>query len=268
MEIVLPEIVAVGIYNSQIAAKNKSITKNRKTVMFEIELPIESGGVSFIDSDQSQITPSTLVCAKPGQTRHTKLPFKCYYIHMILKEGALYELLMSVPSYLSVADADKYRDIFERMCKYYDSAVESDRIMLHGLILELLHLIQKDSKKQLRRETISGSSFETIEKVISYIKQNLTADLSLEAVSAYANLSPIHFHNCFKSATGKTLHAYVEEQRIKKAATLLITTDWTLTRISGECGFSSQSYFSYAFKRKMNVTPREYSKQIYNRYDS
>ena len=187
---------------------------------------------------------------------------------MILKEGALYELLMSVPSYLSVADADKYRDIFERMCKYYDSAVESDRIMLHGLILELLHLIQKDSKKQLRRETISGSSFETIEKVISYIKQNLTADLSLEAVSAYANLSPIHFHNCFKSATGKTLHAYVEEQRIKKAATLLITTDWTLTRISGECGFSSQSYFSYAFKRKMNVTPREYSKQIYNRYDS
>ena len=236
--------------------------------MFEIELPIESGGVSFIDSDQSQITPSTLVCAKPGQTRHTKLPFKCYYIHMILKEGALYELLMSVPSYLSVADADKYRDIFERMCKYYDSAVESDRIMLHGLILELLHLIQKDSKKQLRRETISGSSFETIEKVISYIKQNLTADLSLEAVSAYANLSPIHFHNCFKSATGKTLHAYVEEQRIKKAATLLITTDWTLTRISGECGFSSQSYFSYAFKRKMNVTPREYSKQIYNRYDS
>ncbi|MBR6679763.1 MAG: helix-turn-helix transcriptional regulator [Clostridia bacterium] len=266
MNIVLPEIVAIGIYNSQIAAKNKTITKNRRTAMFEIELPIESGGISYIDDEHMQILPTTIVCSKPGQTRHTKLPFKCYYIHMILKEGALYDLLMSVPNYLSVDNTEAYKEIFSRMCKYYDSAVESDKIMIYGLIFELLHLLDKDSKRQLRKEASKSNNHETIERVISYIKQNLTSDLSLDAVSAYANISPIHFHNCFKSATGRTLHQYVEEQRIKRAANLLITTDWTLTRISGECGFSSQSYFSYAFKRKMGQSPREYARQVYNRY--
>ena len=46
MEIILPEIVATGIYNLKIPSKNKMITNNRKTTMFEIEIPIESGSFS------------------------------------------------------------------------------------------------------------------------------------------------------------------------------------------------------------------------------
>ena len=87
-----------------------------------------------------------------------------------------------------------------------------------------------------------------IEKAMEYIRENLTSELSLEVVSEKMSFSPIHFHNMFKSATGMTLRKYVEEQRISKAANLLVTTDFTLTEIAYECGFSSQSYFSYAFK--------------------
>ena len=64
-----------------------------------------------------------------------------------------------------------------------------------------------------------------------------------------------------------TLREYVEDRRIRKAVNLLVETDLTLSEIAYECGFSSQSYFSYAFKKKMNLTPREYAKEIYNRYD-
>ena len=46
----LPKLVAAGIYDSRIAAKNVAISKNRKTTMFEIEIPIESGGFSYINS--------------------------------------------------------------------------------------------------------------------------------------------------------------------------------------------------------------------------
>ena len=63
------------------------------------------------------------------------------------------------------------------------------------------------------------------------------------------------------------LREYVEDRRIRKAVNLLIETDLTLAEIAYECGFSSQSYFSYAFKKKMGLTPREYAKEIYNRYD-
>lgn len=80
-------------------------------------------------------------------------------------------------------------------------------------------------------------------------------------------MSPVHFHNTFKRSVGKTLRDYVEEQRIKKAIGLLLTTDASLTQIAFECGFSSQSYFSYVFKRRMNATPREYAKTIHARYE-
>ena len=106
-----------------------------------------------------------------------------------------------------------------------------------------------------------------IEKALEYIKNNLTEPLNLKEIAEIVHLSPIHFHNIFKYNIGVTLREYIENQRLKKAVNLLITTDLSLTQIAYECGFSSQSYFSYVFKRKMNKTPREYAQEIYNRYE-
>ncbi len=105
-----------------------------------------------------------------------------------------------------------------------------------------------------------------IEKSLNYIKEHLTENLSLETMAKFVSLSPIYFHNIFKTAVGKTLRDYIEEQRIKKAITLLLTTNDSLTKIAYECGFSSQSYFSYVFKRKMKKTPRQYAQEVYNQY--
>ena len=74
-------------------------------------------------------------------------------------------------------------------------------------------------------------------------------------------------HKVFKASTGKTLHEYIEDRRIKKSINLLISTDMTLTEIAYECGFSSQSYFSYAFKRHTGLTPRDYAKNIFEKYE-
>ena len=268
MELLLPEIVAIGVYNSQFAVKDRTITKKRNVTMFEIDLPIEEGGISYINSDEMQILPNFAICAKPGQVRHTKLPFKCYYIHMILKNDELYNIMTNMPDFVEIRNPEKYRELFVKMRKYYDYQIESDKIMIYSLVLKLIHMLYNDSKKQLYRGKMKNNNYEIIEKAIRHIKDNLTSDLSLDTVAAYCALSPIYFHNCFKAGTGKTLHEYVEEQRIIKAANLLVTTDSTLTEISYECGFSSQSYFSYAFKRKMKMTPREYVKEIYKRYDT
>lgn len=216
MKFNLPEIVAIGIYNSNIAIKNRAITKNRKTTMFEIEIPIEKGGISHINSDERAIEPDMIICAKPGQIRYTKLPFKCYSIHLIVTEGELYDTLMHIPNYVKTNKYEKYYEIFEKLCKYYDTAVDLDEIILHSLILELIYILVNDSKRPALRNHIKGRNYETIAKIIQYIKENLTSDLSLEAAANYAGFSPIHFHNFFKASTGRTLHAYVEEQRIKK----------------------------------------------------
>jgi AraC-like DNA-binding protein len=267
MEIVLPEIVSAGIYNAQFAVKGRSVTKNRKTVMFEIELPMEDGGVSTINSEDMPIRTDTIICAKPGQMRHTRLPFACYYIHLIINEGSLREALSEMPNFIKVDHPERYRALFERLCRHYGSGVMSEEMILHSIILELVYNLEGDSKKTTVREKMKSSNYAVIEKVINYIKENPTADLSLSKVASMAGFSEVYFHNCFKASTGETLHAYVETQRIKKAAKMLLRTDKTLTEIAYECGFSSQSYFSYAFKRKLGVTPREYAKKVFDQYE-
>ena len=267
-DIRLPEVVAVGIYNAQIAQKGRERTKNRKTTMFEIELPFEKGGISNIDTESMPINTNMIICAKPGQIRFTRLPYKCYYIHIIVHGGQLYDMLMNMPNYMKMNDTSHYRRIFMRLCKFYDTALDSDKLMLQSNILELIYTLYRSHEHTKRNLNKKSNNELVIDKVIQYIKNNLSADLSLNTLADYVSFSPIHFHNCFKASTGKTLHEYVEEKRIQKAINLLTSTDLTLSKIAYECGFSSQSYFSYAFKKRMNITPRQYAKAMYSRYDS
>jgi len=263
---VLPSIVAAGIYDSQIAAKNIAVSKNRKTTMFEIELPIENGGISFMDADASPIRPNMIISAKPGQIRHTKFPFKCYYVHMMIPDGTLRDALLQTEDFIQTNQYAAYEKIFTRLIKHYNFLSSTEEIIVHSLALELIYTVMKDSAAK-RGSRKTGNHDSVIENAMHYIQEHLSEDLRLETVAGAMSLSPVYFHNAFKAATGKTLHGYIEEQRIKKAIHLLQTTDDSLTKIAYECGFSSQSYFSYVFKRRMHQTPRSYLREIYGKYE-
>ena len=156
--------------------------------------------------------------------------------------------------------------IFLSLCEHYNTGIEADQILLQSLILELIYILKN---KAISNEnfTPKNNNHHVIEKTLEYIKNNLESDLSLDALAKIANFNAVYFHKLFKAATAKTLREYIEEQRIKKAINLLISTNMAITQIAYECGFSSQSYFNYAFKRKMKVSPREYAKSLQLKYE-
>ena len=229
---------------------------------FEIELPIENGGTSYIDGETRPITKDLVICAKPGQIRHTRLPYKCFYIHMVVHEGLLYDTLMKLPNFVENANTDRIRSIFEKICACRISEHPENELWQQSLILELVYAIH--SPLQARKIKVGNNA---VEKAIDYIKRNLATELNLEKVANEVKFSPSYFHKLFKYYTDKPLHQYIEDLRIEKATNMLITTEMTLTRIAYECGFSSQSYFSYAFKRHTGMTPRAYAKKIVSVYD-
>ena len=266
MEIKLPQITGIGIYNSNITVKNKTVTNNRRTSMFEIEIPLENGGVSYIDSDKMKLKTDIIICAKPGQIRHTKLPFKCYYIHFTLPESELYTALCKLPNYLKTDKTKKYCEIFRKLYQYYNVTTGRDDIIIQSLVLELFHNLIKDSRGQELKQQMKNGNYDAIVRATDFIKNNLTGDLNLNNISAVAGFSPTYFHKLFKSFTGQTVCKYIEEKRIQRALNFLLETDFTVTEIAYSCGFSSQSYFNYAFKRKMKITPKQYAKEFYKQY--
>ena len=267
-KIVLPEIISVGIYNAQVVFKNKAMSPNRKTTMFEIELPLGDGGISYIDNTSHTISENVIICAKPGQIRHTKLPFKCHYVHMMVGEGQIFDMLSSLPNYIDIENTKDIQEIFKSLCKYFDIGNPEDDILLQSLILRLVYTLHQCAPTSKIRHSPKNNNHKVIERAVEYINTNLASDLRLENLSETFNYSPIYFHKLFKASTGNTLREYVEEQRIRKAIEHMLSTEMTLTQIAYECGFSSQSYFNYAFKKKTGYSPREYVKNILLKYEN
>ncbi len=265
----LAKIVSAGFYDASYYIKKKE-SDNRKTYLFEVELPVSSGGISYIDDLSENIEPGLVICAKPGQTRHTRPPFKCYYVHLLLESGTAYDVLSSAPSFFGV-DAgtyEKLRTVFSEICRYNDTGVARDELKAQSLLLELIYIVGEESEKLLRSGKNAGKkeTDATIIRAIEYIDRNFTEISGLSEIAEYVHLSPVYFQGKFRAATGVTPHDYLLDKKIKTAADMLLTTDYSLSRIAYECGFSSQSYFSYIFKKRMNATPREYMRSVYNKY--
>ena len=47
--------------------------------------------------------------------------------------------------------------------------------------------------------------------------------------------------------TGKTPFEYLNNYRVEQAGELLLSTDMTVAKIAGNCGFNDASYFSKIF---------------------
>ena len=104
-------------------------------------------------------------------------------------------------------------------------------------------------------QTISGWR---MRRVIEYIEEHLDGDLSLDAMAAEVEISPVYLARAFKAATGQSPHRYVLARRIERARELLRNTDMPVVDVALSSGFSSQSHLSYWFQRYIRVSPAAY----------
>lgn len=259
------EIDYIGIYAPKNVSKN-SIAMECPVIMFEIEFCTVDGATTYLDGNAIPIRKNTIICAKPGQTRHTKGVFQCYYLHFEVKNKELHNLLMKIPNAFLAEKETEYKEIFTDLCKYFNKNSDDCKIMLESLILKLIYRLKQDSTDAPIFESAESKQAEVIRNAVKYIKEHLNEDLSLEALSKKFSFSPTYFHNSFKAVMDKTLRVFVEERRIKKSIDLLLTTSNSISEIAYECGFSSQSYFCYAFKRYTGTTPQKYAHTILNKY--
>lgn len=76
-----------------------------------------------------------------------------------------------------------------------------------------------------------------------------------------AHVSPAHLARTVRAHYGMTPTELVAGVRLEHAARLLATTSRSVTGITADCGFSSQSYFSRCFRRAHGVAPRDFRRQ-------
>ncbi|QBD76071.1 AraC family transcriptional regulator [Ktedonosporobacter rubrisoli] len=94
-------------------------------------------------------------------------------------------------------------------------------------------------------------------QVRRYLDEHYAEKTTLSELAHLVNFSPYYLLRIFEREIGISPHAYLESVRIKHAQDLL-ARGITQVQVAYELGFSSQSHFSYRFKRLLGVTPGEY----------
>lgn len=118
----------------------------------------------------------------------------------------------------------------------------------------------------IRKHTLKDYSLLT-QKIITYINSDLTADLSLKAMSEWLNVNASYLSTLFKKEVGMPLTDFVNRQRIEQAKKLLIATELPTKTIAQQCGIPDIYYFSRLFKKRTGVTPKVYREGVTREHD-
>ena len=101
-----------------------------------------------------------------------------------------------------------------------------------------------------------------VPNILRMMEENLGGTLRVEDIARQTNYSRAYVFREFKRATGKSLMAYYNERRIRRAAELVAEGTLSVREIAERLGFDTPNYFSKSFKRIMGVTPSAYKKRI------
>jgi AraC-like DNA-binding protein len=94
-----------------------------------------------------------------------------------------------------------------------------------------------------------------------FISASYSEPVSLAMAANAAHLSPYHFHRMFKSAFQQTPMQFLQECRLAAARRLLAATDQPVTLICFAVGFESPGSFSWLFRRRFGLSPRQFRGQ-------
>jgi AraC family transcriptional regulator len=125
--------------------------------------------------------------------------------------------------------------------------------------LALRHSSHSSSTRMLPRLTMRGPK---MQRVVDYIEANLGMNLTLDAMAAEANISPVYFARAFKDVIGQSPHRYVIARRVERAKELLRNTDMPLAHVASTVGFFSPSHLSRWFRHHVGVRPGAYRRQV------
>lgn len=149
-----------------------------------------------------------------------------------------------------------------RVCDAKDVAMELD---IKWRLERLFFVLYRDvfRRKELPKEQ-KQDAINNIRLVIDYIQENYQQLLTIQDLAGLLHLSEPYFMRFFKKHTGMTCVDYMNDYRMERAVELLQTTNLSIMEISMQVGMHNISYFNRLFKKKYQMTPKEYRKGTEN----
>ena len=146
-----------------------------------------------------------------------------------------------------------------RLSGYYIQKCDSSQDPAH--LLHYRNRAIEELTVRVKQKLEKPRTSSHVERAKDYVRKHYREKIYLDEIAENIGISPTHLSKLFKKETGQCLQDYINEERVYRAANLLMYSDFSLMEIAEYIHFPSQSYFGKIFKQFKGVSPRVFRDQ-------
>lgn len=246
---------------------------------YELVLVVKSQGKRFVGNAVSEFKDGDLTLLGPNLPHLYRNPpeyycgdpsFRAQSIVIHFTEKSLGADFVSLPQ------LQKVRRLFELSGQGIDFFGETKQQVIQQMyrllntlgfrrliiLMEILDMLSETQDYKL----ISGpgivghNAFESerLNSIFQYILKNFDKIIKLEDVAARVHMTRSSFCRFFREHTKRSFSDFLIDVRLGHAAKLLVEGKETVTEVAFRCGYNNLSNFNRQFKRKFDLTPKQY----------
>ena len=155
--------------------------------------------------------------------------------------------------------SERIRQIMEQiLLEYFTADLGMEEILESYLIIlftELLRLLRDIS---IEKKSVSNDV--QILELLAYIEEHYETCTLKEMGKAFG-MHGNYLTAVLKEKTGRSFVEHVQEQRLRKARTLLENTDIPMTELIPMCGYNNINFFYKKFREAEGCTPAQFRKE-------
>ena len=241
---------------------------------YEILCYVSGNATYLVEGREYPMYPGCLMIMRPAETHKLivrgKGDYDRYVLHFYadtLSELGMDDSLLTAFTERSLGEKNQYLssefgaidplDFFRQIeteCKVLDPR----QAMLSNFVALLCSVnavfMSKEGGESVVEEDDIGK------KLIWYVNENLTQEISLDSISEYIHMSPSQVNRVFRKLTGTSVYDYILSKRLIMAQKMISMGEGSISA-SQKCGFKDYSSFYRLYKKRMGGAPCEAKKR-------
>lgn len=157
-----------------------------------------------------------------------------------------------------VTDNELAGGLFKQILKEYSHFDNRADYAAESYLVALLNLLEENNRyknsPEFKYVTASGYS-KLSQNVIKYLEHHYHENVSLDTIAKVLGHNKSYLCVAFKKDTHSTILDFLNAIRIRRAAELIVYSEYNLTQVSESCGFASTSHFNRVFLKYVGITP-------------
>ena len=168
-------------------------------------------------------------------------------------------------------NSGKEQDLIWSMHSLIKTEYEKKREFYQGIIVNMVSImlsiiarnINEDQATQEIKKPDNKAVID-IEDLLGYIHKHVyePSKMKISFLASTFNMTSSALSAYFKKMTGKSIHHYILQYKLELVKYRLQNSEFTVSQIAHQLGFTDESHLTRIFKKYFNTTPKKYRQEL------